>query len=84
MRVSFLYYEDCPSYDLALERLREVMDEEGIPGGEVEVINLPLRARKGEHLALGRSGQIPSPTSNSPRCAGGTVVKQRIAQPEVE
>ena len=39
MRVSFLYYEECPSYDLALERLREVMDEEGIPN-EVEVIKV--------------------------------------------
>jgi hypothetical protein len=37
--VSFLYYEECPSHDLALERLREVMDEEGIPG-EVEVIKV--------------------------------------------
>jgi hypothetical protein len=39
VRVSFLYYEECPSYDLALERLREVMDEEGIPN-EVEVIKV--------------------------------------------
>jgi hypothetical protein len=39
VRVSFLYYEDCPSYDLALERLREVMYEEGIPG-EVEVVKV--------------------------------------------
>ena len=39
MRVSFLYYEECPSHDLALGRLREVMDEEGIPG-EVEVIKV--------------------------------------------
>ena len=39
MQVSFLYYEDCPSYDLALERLREVMAEESIPG-EVEVIKV--------------------------------------------
>ncbi len=31
MRVSFLYYEECPSHDLALERLREVMAEEGVP-----------------------------------------------------
>jgi hypothetical protein len=37
--VSFLYYEECPSHDLALGRLREVMDEEGIPG-EVEVIKV--------------------------------------------
>jgi hypothetical protein len=39
LRVSFLYYEECPSHDLALERLREVMAEEGIPG-EVEVIKV--------------------------------------------
>jgi hypothetical protein len=39
VRVSFLYYEDCPSHDVALERLREVMDEEGIPG-VVEVVKV--------------------------------------------
>ena len=39
MRVSFLYYEECPSHDLALERLREVVAEEGI-SREVEVINV--------------------------------------------
>ncbi len=39
MRVSFLYYEDCPSHDLALERLREVMAGEGTPG-EMEVIKV--------------------------------------------
>ncbi len=39
MRVSFLYYEECPSHDLALERLREVMAEEGIPS-EVEVFKV--------------------------------------------
>jgi len=38
--VCFLYYEECPSYDAALKRLREVMAEEGIPGGEVEVIKV--------------------------------------------
>ena len=39
MQVSFLYFEDCPSHDLALERLREVIAEEGIPD-EVEVIKV--------------------------------------------
>ena len=39
MRVSFLYYEECPSHDLALERLREVMAEEGI-SSEVEVVKV--------------------------------------------
>jgi hypothetical protein len=42
VRVSFLYYEECPFHDLALERLREVMDEEGIPG-EVEVIKVETK-----------------------------------------
>jgi hypothetical protein len=36
MRVSFLYYEECPSHEQALGRLREVMAEEGI-SREVEV-----------------------------------------------
>ena len=39
MRVSFLYYEECPSHDVALEVLREVMAEEGI-SREVEVIKV--------------------------------------------
>jgi hypothetical protein len=39
VRVSFLYYEECPSHELALERLREVMAEEGV-AGEVEVIKV--------------------------------------------
>jgi hypothetical protein len=39
VRVSFLYYEDCPSYDVALERLREVMNQEDIPG-EVDVVKV--------------------------------------------
>jgi len=39
MRVSFLYYEECPSHEQALGRLREVMAEEGI-SCEVEVIEV--------------------------------------------
>jgi hypothetical protein len=39
VRVSFLYYEECPSHNLALERLREVMAEEGI-SSEVEVLKV--------------------------------------------
>jgi hypothetical protein len=47
VRVSFLYYEGCPSHDLALERLRETMAEEGIPD-EVEAIKVETeeQARK--------------------------------------
>jgi hypothetical protein len=39
VRVSLLYCEECPSHDLALERLREVMAEEGIPA-EVDVFKV--------------------------------------------
>jgi hypothetical protein len=39
VRLSFLYYEGCPSHDLALERLREVMAEEGVPG-DLEVFKI--------------------------------------------
>jgi hypothetical protein len=52
VQVSFLYYEDCPSYDLALERLREVMDEEGIPG-EVEVIKVDTEEQARELRFVG-------------------------------
>jgi len=30
MRIQFLYWEDCPSHEPALERLRQVMAEENI------------------------------------------------------
>jgi hypothetical protein len=52
VQVSFLYYEDCPSYDLALERLREVMAEEGI-AAEVEVIKVETEERAREVRFIG-------------------------------
>ena len=36
MQVRFLYSEACPSHDEALNRLRKVLDEEGVDG-EIEV-----------------------------------------------
>lgn len=39
MRVSFLFYEDCPSHELALERLHEVLAEEGIDT-DVEIVEV--------------------------------------------
>ena len=72
MRVSFLYYEECPSYDLALERLREVMDEEGIPG-EVEVVKVETEEQARELRFVGSptirvDGQDIDPP-NDPRYA---------------
>jgi hypothetical protein len=39
MRVRFLFYEDCPSHEPALERLREVLAEEGIDAA-IEVVEV--------------------------------------------
>ena len=39
MKVTFLYYEDCPSHDQALERLRSVMVEDDI-SAETEIIKV--------------------------------------------
>lgn len=36
MRVDFLYFEDCPSHERALERLRRVISEEDVQA-EVEI-----------------------------------------------
>ncbi len=69
MRVSFLYYEDCPSHDLALERLHEVMDEEGIPN-KVEVIKVETKEQARELRFIGSptirvDGQDIDPPSDS-------------------
>jgi hypothetical protein len=39
LQVTFLYYEDCPSHDVALERLRSVLFEEEIEA-EIEIIKV--------------------------------------------
>jgi hypothetical protein len=39
VKITFLYYEECPSHDVALARLRQVMAEEGIQA-EVEIIKV--------------------------------------------
>jgi hypothetical protein len=69
VRVSFLYYEECPSHDLALERLREVMAEEGI-SREVEVIKVETEDQARELRFVGSptirvDGQDIDPPSDS-------------------
>ena len=39
MNITFLYYEDCPSHDAALDRLLQVLVEEGIQA-EIEIIKV--------------------------------------------
>lgn len=43
MQVSFYFFEDCPSHERALERLRETMAEEGLPDA-VEVVKVETEA----------------------------------------
>ncbi|MCU0501115.1 MAG: DUF2703 domain-containing protein [Anaerolineae bacterium] len=44
VRVSFLYYEDCPSHKLALERLNQVLADEGIDAA-VEIVKVETDAQ---------------------------------------
>jgi hypothetical protein len=39
LKITFLYFEDCPSHEPALTRLREVMAEEGIDA-PIEIIRV--------------------------------------------
>jgi hypothetical protein len=85
VRVSFLYYEDCPSYYLALERLREVMDEEGIPG-EVEVVKVETKEQARELRFVGSptirvNGQDIDPPSDS--CYALTCRAYRLADDRI-
>lgn len=39
MKVTFLYFEDCPSHEMTLERLHQAMAEEGVQAG-VDIIKV--------------------------------------------
>jgi hypothetical protein len=39
MNITFLYFEGCPSHEAALERLRQVMAEEGV-AAEIEIVKV--------------------------------------------
>ena len=52
VHVTFLFYEDCPSHELALERLREVLNEEDIDA-EVEVVKVESEEQAQERHFVG-------------------------------
>ena len=52
MQISFLYWEECPSHERALERLRSVMKEEGIEA-EVELIEVKTEEQAEELRFVG-------------------------------
>ncbi len=44
MEITFQYFEDCPSHEEGLARLKEVLAEEGI-GDEIEVVRVDTEAQ---------------------------------------
>lgn len=38
-RITFLYFEECPSHEVALARLQEVLQEQGIEA-EIEIVKV--------------------------------------------
>jgi len=56
VKISFLYYEECPSHDVALERLRQVLAEEGIQA-EIEIIKVETE-EQAQHLRFTGSPTI--------------------------
>lgn len=44
MEIKFLYFEDCPSHEDGLARLKEVMAEEGIDS-EIEIFRVDTEAQ---------------------------------------
>lgn len=52
MQIDFLYYDDCPSHDVALQRLRDVMAAEGIDA-PVNIIRVQTEAQAEQHQFVG-------------------------------
>ncbi|GAB4509749.1 MAG: hypothetical protein OHK0046_05320 [Anaerolineae bacterium] len=52
MYVEFLYFEDCPSHDVALERLRQVMAEQAIDA-DVHIIRVETEAEAEQYRFTG-------------------------------
>jgi hypothetical protein len=52
MRIDFYYFEDCPSHEPALQRLRQVMEEEGVEA-EVRVARVDSEERARELRFVG-------------------------------
>jgi hypothetical protein len=93
MRIDFLYFEDCPSHGAALERLRQVMAEEGIQG-EIEIVRVETE-EQAERLAFSGSPTVrvngmdidpPSPgTTSALTCRAYRLADGRISPlPPVE
>ncbi|NOX62296.1 MAG: DUF2703 domain-containing protein [Chloroflexi bacterium] len=72
MKIQFLYYEDCPSHEQALQRLQRVMAEEGVDE-PIEVIKVETeeQARKWRFIGsptilLNGEDIVPPPPAAQP------------------
>jgi len=52
MKITFLYYEDCPSHDVALERLQTILAQENVTA-EVDVIKVETEAQARQWQFIG-------------------------------
>lgn len=52
MHIDFLYYEDCPSHDKALDRLKGVLQEQGVDA-DITVIKVETEAQAQELEFIG-------------------------------
>jgi hypothetical protein len=52
MDITFLYYEDCPSHEQALARLRQVMAEMGVTS-DIEIIRVASEAQAQQQRFIG-------------------------------
>jgi hypothetical protein len=52
MDIKFLYFEDCPSHDEALNRLREVMHDEGVESS-IEIVKVETEEQAQGHRFIG-------------------------------
>ncbi len=52
MQIQFFYFEDCPSHEPALQRLHDVMVEEGIEA-DVTITQVETEAEAEQHAFVG-------------------------------
>jgi hypothetical protein len=86
MKVRFLYSEDCPSHDEALQRLRKVLEEEGV-AADVEIVQVETfeearRERYSGSPTIIIDGRDICPTSSSqfaPACRAYVLEDGRVS-----
>lgn len=71
MKIEFLYYEDCPSHEQALARLRQIIAEEGVEA-QIRIHKLETEAQAkawhfvGSPTILINGEDIDPPPPNAP------------------